>query len=211
MRISDNRYSGDLRRYNLAWQMIRYEVRTGTIRAWTGLSNTRIRRLCQAYARGQEKSSLSRHRGTSPFQLQYFTRSSRIRREAALFGGICRSMRLLPSEPLSNAAAVLPSVQRGELLCLAYQAFREMTPETEISFERAVLLLVALAEAQVLRLTTCSACQSISLIDQLDVPRSNCSVCHSASLALSGTANAVPLGQSTGPPSRRERQRRLFD
>ena len=45
MRISDARFSRDLRRYQLAWRLIRHEVRTRTIERWTGLSMHRIRNL----------------------------------------------------------------------------------------------------------------------------------------------------------------------
>ena len=49
MRILDNRYSRDLRRHDLALRMIRHELRTATIIAWTGLSETRIRGLYRSY------------------------------------------------------------------------------------------------------------------------------------------------------------------
>jgi hypothetical protein len=45
MRISDNRYSRDRFRFDLALRFIRHEARTQTIRAWTGLSDDRIRKV----------------------------------------------------------------------------------------------------------------------------------------------------------------------
>jgi Flagellar transcriptional activator (FlhC) len=214
MRISDNRYSRDLRRHNLAWQMIAYEARTGTIRAWTGLTGSRIRRLYETYTRGQEKKELPRHRGMSPFQLQYFTRSRQIRREAALFGGTCRLMRILPAEPLPNAASVLPSLHRGEMLCLAYETFRELYPDSDISFERAVLLVLALAEANILSLARCEACRAVTIINRLDRPRTS-QTCHASRNRRSRSGN-VPEGDLAPDESERSdlqpgKQGRLFD
>ncbi|MFI4891421.1 MAG: hypothetical protein ACHQIL_12895 [Steroidobacterales bacterium] len=45
MRISDDRYTRDRLRIDLAWRMIGYEARTLTIRQWTGLSDDRIRKV----------------------------------------------------------------------------------------------------------------------------------------------------------------------
>jgi hypothetical protein len=215
MRISDNRYSRDLRRYNLAWEMIGYEVRTGTIRAWTGLSGNRIRTLYQAYTQGHERSSPPRHRGVSPFQLQYFTRSRRVRREATVFGAVCRLMHVLPAQPVANAAVVLPGVARGELLCLAFQAFREMVPQSDLTFERAALLFLALAEAEELRLATCRNCHAALIIDRLDVPRAECSVCDGeTSKRAQARANAPAVSAEADDEdlrSPRGRQGGLFD
>ena len=55
MRISDDRYSRDRSRFDVAMQFIRHEARTHTIRAWTGLSDDRIRKVmcsdCDTMAR----------------------------------------------------------------------------------------------------------------------------------------------------------------
>ena len=45
MRLTDDRYSGEKSQFELALRMIRHEARTGTIRACTGLSDDRIRKL----------------------------------------------------------------------------------------------------------------------------------------------------------------------
>ena len=51
MRVTDDRYSRDLRRYDLAVRLIRHEARTQTIRQWTGLTDDRIRKLYRSYVR----------------------------------------------------------------------------------------------------------------------------------------------------------------
>ncbi len=45
MRVTDHRYAAELDKFNLAVRMIRHEARTGTIRACTGFSEDRIRKI----------------------------------------------------------------------------------------------------------------------------------------------------------------------
>ena len=49
MRVSDDRYTRDQLRLDLAWRLIHHEARTFTIRQWTGLSDDRIRKLYRDY------------------------------------------------------------------------------------------------------------------------------------------------------------------
>ena len=67
MRISDNRYSRDRSRLDLALRFIRHEARTQTIRAWTGLSDDRIRKMYREYMK-EPGFAVSRPRGKSPRQ-----------------------------------------------------------------------------------------------------------------------------------------------
>ena len=63
MRISDDRYSRERQRFEVALRFIRYEARTHTIRAWTGLSDDRIRKLYRSYLSVARESVPFRHRG----------------------------------------------------------------------------------------------------------------------------------------------------
>ena len=76
MRISDDRYSRDRLRLDLALRFIHHEARTHTIRAWTGLTDDRIRKLYRTYLFEAGGASVARHRGKSPRQAAFFTRSS---------------------------------------------------------------------------------------------------------------------------------------
>mgnify|MGYP000532382387 CR=1 FL=1 len=49
MRVSDDRYSRDRQRIDLALRFIHHEARTRTIRIWTGLTDDRIRKLYRSY------------------------------------------------------------------------------------------------------------------------------------------------------------------
>ncbi len=99
MRISDDRYSRDRDRLDVALRFIRLEARTHTIRHWTGLSDDRIRKLFHSYAREAGHGKLVRHRGKSPQQAAFFMRSARIRPHAAALASLWRILGALP-DPL---------------------------------------------------------------------------------------------------------------
>ena len=85
MRISDDRYSRDRLRLDLALRFIHHEARTHTIRAWTGLTDDRIRKLYRTYLYEAGGAKVARHRGKSPRQAAFFTRSLA---HAARSGGV---------------------------------------------------------------------------------------------------------------------------
>ncbi|HEY5019533.1 MAG TPA: hypothetical protein VII17_00805, partial [Steroidobacteraceae bacterium] len=66
MRIHDDRYSRDRRRFEIALRFIQHEARTHTIRTWTGLTDDRIRKLYRTYVKDGQGVALTRHRGKSP-------------------------------------------------------------------------------------------------------------------------------------------------
>ena len=77
MRISEDRYDRDRQRLELALRFLTHEARTQTIRAWTGLTDDRIRKLYRSHL-GRAACYVPRHRGQSPHQSAYFMRSLRI-------------------------------------------------------------------------------------------------------------------------------------
>ena len=88
MRVSDDRYSRDRLRFDLALRMIRHEARTCTIRAWTGLSDDRIRKLYRTYLQHAPAVPVRRHRGKSPRQIAYFLRSPAMQFEATTLASL---------------------------------------------------------------------------------------------------------------------------
>src|ERR1041384_6702584 len=101
MRIADDRYSRDRLRLDLALRFIQHEARTHTIRAWTGLTDDRIRKLYRTYLWEAGGSTVARHRGKSPRQAAFFTRSIRIRREAAVFASVSSLFGLITPQTIS--------------------------------------------------------------------------------------------------------------
>src|SRR5580693_1027467 len=96
MRISDDRYSRERERMELALRFLHHEARTQTIRAWTGLSDDRIRKLYRSYLR-QAQRYLPRHRGKSPHQIAYFTRSLRLQEETAVLASVLSLLGVVPA------------------------------------------------------------------------------------------------------------------
>src|SRR5262245_61186958 len=97
MRVSDHRYNRDRLRFDLALRMIRHEARTCTIRAWTGLTDDRIRKLYRTYLLNQPATPVRRHRGKSPRRVDYFLRSPELQFESATLASILRMLDLVPA------------------------------------------------------------------------------------------------------------------
>ena len=122
MRISDDRYSRDRFRLDLALRFMRHEARTHTIRKWTGLTDDRIRKLYKAYLEqtpGQHP--VYRHRGKSPAQACYFIRTPRVQQESAVLASLYCMLGALPASPETEPPT--PGVVRGERLCQAFEAY----------------------------------------------------------------------------------------
>ena len=179
MRISDDRYSRDRLRLDLALRFIHHEARTHTIRAWTGLTDDRIRKLYRTYLFEAGGRTVARHRGKSPRQAAFFTRSMRMRREAAVFASVSSLFGLITPQTImvDRSAQAAPTVARGALLCEAFEAFCALMGESQISFEHAVFLLSALLAGDELRLAHCRDCSSVLVTDRLALRTPVCNEC----------------------------------
>jgi hypothetical protein len=184
MRISDDRYSRDRLRLDLALRFIHLEARTHTIRAWTGLTDDRIRKLYRTYLHESDGSGVARHRGKSPRQAAYFTRSLRMRREAAVFASVSGLFGLITpqtirmeNQPTTKCAQTAPNVARGALLCEAFETYRALVGEPQISFEHAVFLLGALLAGEELRIAHCRDCSGVLVTDRISLRTPVCHEC----------------------------------
>jgi len=186
MRISDDRYSRDRLRLDLALRFIHHEARTHTIRAWTGLTDDRIRKLYRTYLYEAGGMGVARHRGKSPRQAAFFTRSLRMRREAAVFASVSSLYGLITPQSvtvdraLDRAAQPAPTVARGALLCEAFETYRALVGEPQISFEHAVFLLAALLSGDELRVAHCRECSGVLVTDRLTLRTPVCNDCSGA-------------------------------
>jgi hypothetical protein len=171
MRISDDRYSRDRLRLDLALRFIHHEARTHTIRAWTGLTDDRIRKLYRTYLHEAGGTGVTRHRGKSPRQAAFFTRSLRMRREAAVFASVSSLFGLMGQQTPSH------SVARGALLCEAFETYRALVGDSQISFEHAVYLLAALQAGDELRVAHCRDCGGVLVTDRLVLRTPVCHEC----------------------------------
>jgi hypothetical protein len=177
MRISDDRYDRDLRRYNLAWRMIQHEARTTTIVTWTGLSKYRVQTLFRAY---QKTGESARHRGASPFQPAYFSRSLSHECESSALTYVALQMDIIPTVILPDAPLSLPGLARGERLVNAFELYRTLVPHSKISLEHAALLMIELAHRRTLSLGHCERCDGLMVVDRLAVRHAHCAFCRLA-------------------------------
>jgi hypothetical protein len=199
MRISDDRYSRDRLRLDLALRFIHHEARTHTIRAWTGLTDDRIRKLYRTYLFEAGGAKVTRHRGKSPRQAAFFTRSLRMRREAAVFASVSSLFGLITPQTITvlpaavaPAAESAPTVARGALLCETFEAYTALMGESQISFEHAVFLLGALLAGDELRVAHCRDCSGVLVTDRLALRVPVCNECSSADPPGEDHAGARP-------------------
>jgi hypothetical protein len=180
MRVSDDRYSRDRLRLDLALRFIHHEARTRTIRAWTGLTDDRIRKLYRSYF-AHPARTVVRPRGKSPQQAAYFTRSPRVQQETALLASLCSLLGVLPQtrEALRPAArtGVEPGVALGERVCQAFEVYRMIVPAARISFEHLMLLLAALKRGDELKLSVCGTCGALLVVERLAARDTRCLCC----------------------------------
>jgi hypothetical protein len=176
MRILDARYGRDLRRHDLALRMIRHEVRTATIRAWSGLSETRIRALYRSYI-PQGVIAALRHRGPPPTSVELLLRSKGFNVEAAGLAGLCCSIGVLPGKPLMEPARELPSLSGGERLCYAFELYQQLVPKPQISLDQLLLIVNALARGDEVALVHCHSCDGAMLMSLLRKPNRVCPYC----------------------------------
>jgi hypothetical protein len=199
VRVSDARYGRDVRRYELAWKLVRLDVRTRTIKEWTGLSGYRIRTFYRGYAAGDPDISGSPLRGVPPTQVQFFWKSGQLKCEAAVLAGFLRVFHALPTSTANVDPNSLPSVPRGERLVRAYEEFLSLVPDTEITLEHAILLLTELVRGEQMELGRCSTCQVLILVDRLSVAAKECAYC--AHEARSGLPYPLTLSTAQSKPS----------
>jgi hypothetical protein len=196
MRISEDRYSRDLRRIHLAQRMIRHEARTQWIRAWTGLSGERVRNLFHSYEESLEGAR--RRRGPSPRRIASYLRSPALRAEASAAGGLACVLGVVPESPIRNAKKTLPSVESGERLCHAYELYRQIVPEARLTMDQLIILVIALSEQEDLEIAHCRNCNGALLVDRLGASRRLCLACRqvagqpsvNAAIHLEGIADA---------------------
>jgi hypothetical protein len=180
MRICDENYSVDLRRFNLASQMLGQQARTHIIRAWTGLSADRIEKLTGVHRREGVRTIPSRNRGPARSQLLSILSKPSQRNEAAAVAGLCRMLKVLPEGPVRNPEVSLPSLSLGERLMSARELFAELVPNAQLTLEDWILLLLSLAEGSEWSAGQCKHCPALILVDHLEVGEAVCDVCRHA-------------------------------
>jgi Flagellar transcriptional activator (FlhC) len=190
MRVSDDRYTRDRGKFDLALRLIRHEARTFTIRQWTGLSDDRIRKLYRSYVMDHDARRVLRHRGKSPRQAAFFFKSPELNFHAAQLASLFVMYGLVDGshhglEPRYQVG----SLESGALLCRAFEAYLELHAPAAISFEHAWFLLLALARHDEVDVARCAICGGVRVFDLLATHKFACGNCAGA---LAGYGNAAP-------------------
>ncbi|MEP6883524.1 MAG: hypothetical protein ABJC66_02120 [Gammaproteobacteria bacterium] len=185
MRVSDDRYTRDRQRLDLALRLIRHEARTFTIRQWTGLSDDRIRKLYRSYVMNNDARPVLRHRGKSPRQAAYFFRNPELNFQSVQLASLYVMYGLLiPADAGLEPHYRIGCLESGTLLCRAYEAYLELHEPASISFEHAWFLLLAMARRDEVGMVRCDDCGGLRLHDLLARHKQTCGNCHQELTAL---------------------------
>ena len=176
MRITDDRYTRDRLRLDLALRLIRHEARTCTIRDWTGLSDDRIRKLYKSYVEHAGGGGIKRHRGKSPRQPAYFLRNVELRLQSSSLASILCQLGLI-RPPGEAPAGGLAQLRWAESFCQAYEAFLQQHAQPQIGFEHACFLRRALERQRELCIDDCAACGSLVVVSVYAPRPAGCSLC----------------------------------
>lgn len=138
----------------------------------------------------------------SPYKLESILNSPKLRCEGAMLAAICRFLNVLPEGRVTDPERALPSIERGELLCDAYEWFRFDVPETRLTFEHALLLVNELARGELVLLGRCRSCRGVILLDRLSTTRLHCVFCstvlrtHGPTLGPPAAGGACQIGSA---------------
>jgi hypothetical protein len=179
MRVSDHRYTADLDKFDLAVRMIQHEARTGTIRACTGFSEDRIRKIYGAYFKTAGSAPVRRRRGKSPKRIAQFVSSAARQSEATVLAGLfllCEAVEIGGDGRVERAAGT-DRVALGQRLCQAFEAYRSLHPDPRLSFEWAWNLYHSLVDSRELYLASCDVCGGPYVQDTYALDYRHCPFC----------------------------------
>lgn len=179
MRLTDDRYAGERRQFELALRMIRHEARTRTIRECTGLSDDRIRKLYATYFRDSGRMDVKRRRGKSPRQVTRYVKSPDHQLQATtLVALFCAGLLVrIDVEDKVHACWPRPDVEFGHRLCRAYETYQLLHDDAKLSFEWVWNLLQCIACNDELYLAQCGGCDARYVQDAYALDRKTCPGC----------------------------------
>lgn len=177
MRISDDRYRRDLRRYQLARRLFAHGARRATIMRWTGLSRHSVETMMHEYALIEHR----RPRGPVPENLRVFTRSLVHEVECAAMAYMVFQLDIIPRVKAGARRRDGIDLTLGEQLVTAYDLYRALVPVSPYRVEHMALLTQALATPGSLALEVCEKCEGLIVIPQGGTPSKHCGFCRSQS------------------------------
>jgi len=192
MRVTDDRYAGELEKFDLAMRMIGHEARTGTIRACTGFTEDRVRKLVSSYFQHTGRSPVRRRRGKSPRQVAPFVSNGQRQAEATLLAALfiyCRVTRLQADGALARGDAA-SRVEEGQRVCQAYEMYQDLLTSPVLCFEWTWNLYHALVVSGELYFSWCAACDAPYVQDRYALDYQRCPSCDRRDSAQTDTVTA---------------------
>lgn len=176
MTANDDRYAREARRRELAIRLIRLEARSSTVSRWSGVSRQKVRTLQRSIAASGSGETPKRRRGPAPHGTEMFFRTAWMRAEASAAAVLCRLYGAIPDAKTTGIKAV-PTVDRGERLCDAYETYLDLVSPARLTFEHFVLLVDALDARETLALENCQGCGAALLVEPATLARRRCESC----------------------------------
>lgn len=179
MRLTDDRYAGERRQFELALRMIRHEARTRTIRECTGLSDDRIRKLYATYFRNCGNAAVKRRRGKSPRQITRYVKSPENQLQSTTLVALFNAGLLLriDADDKVHACWPRPDVEFGHRLCRAFETYLLLHKNARLSFEWAWNLLYCISFNDELYLAGCDHCDARYVQDAYALDPRCCPAC----------------------------------
>ena len=125
--------------------------------------------------------------GPSPRRLVPMFRTAARRSEASALAILCGVFGVLPTERGDKAARRLPSLQRGEVLCAAFEAYLALVPAATITLDQALLLLTSIVRWDDIEIEHCAICDGVILAHRWRRDRMVCGACSDSSMAVPTT------------------------
>ena len=158
---TDDRIGRYLRRYQLGLRFVSHGARSQTTTEWCGLTRDQLITLRRKWNLGAD----DRRRGPAPTSLEIFFRSQANRERATVFAMIYLILRARPKQSAAVEEQPFVSLENGEILCEALEIYRTWQPDDALEFEYALLLARAVSQERTVRLSRCSGCHRITMID----------------------------------------------
>lgn len=182
MRLTDTRYDQERLALDVAIRMIRFEARTQTIRACTGLSDDRIRKLYKSYvARDLNASPSRRRRGKAPREINSVFQNAQTHLQASLLAGVLASLGMLSTTPHKKVDA-----RFGKKLCDAFEIYANHVSNKPLSIEHAWFLWRSLQQGIDLHMRACQRCRGVTIQDRFSLRARACPWCGIKPPRLSG-------------------------
>jgi len=206
MRVSEDRYTRDLRRIQLAKRLIEFNVRTAWICAWTGFTVGRVRNLYRSY----NYERIKRWRGPSPSRSLNFLRSPLLHSEASAIAGLAYCLGVIPAEPIADPKRMFATLEAAERMVFVFDLYRRIVQGATMSMEQLILLVFVLAAQGDLELGRCEGCQGVLVVDRLGANRRRCPSCRKHGDLASDLIEASGAADPADDPANDDPQRSLF-